>query len=217
MSTHNITLLAIMLLAGGFGGIVNHLLDRRAGREGHSLLRSVCIGIAAALLVPLFLNMISSTLLVQTEVDEEKLFVFAGFCLIAAISSSAFIRRLSRKVLQDVQDLQKSVNKTQAELELLLDAASEPGLAQPGALTTLTRMPPQKNVVEVMKSLAAGKYLFRSAEGIARDTGLPVDEIAAALNELLSAGLVQQWDRGGDVRWVATSQGRGVAEQRVSQ
>ncbi|HTX98726.1 MAG TPA: YEATS-associated helix-containing protein, partial [Bacteroidota bacterium] len=180
-----------------------------AGREGHSLLRSVCIGIAAALLVPLFLNMISSTLLVQTEVDEEKLFVFAGFCLIAAISSSAFIRRLSRKVLQDVQDLQKSIAKTQADLDLLLEVNSEPVHMGP-AVAHL-----EKNVSKVLKSLTAGRYSFRSAEGISHDAALSSDEITVALDQLASAGLARQLDRPEDARWVATPRGRGVVDQGV--
>ena len=151
MWNHNLTLLVIMLLAGGFGGTVNHLLDKRGKREGHSLLRSIFIGTAASLLVPLFLNMISSTLLAQSAVDDEKLFVFSGFCIIAAISSSAFIRRISAKVLQEVQVLQKNVQDTRAGLDLLLDVHMEPEYKRGSSPATTNALPLAESAIAVLR------------------------------------------------------------------
>jgi hypothetical protein len=62
--TSNIwTLLGIMTLAGAFGGLINYFIERRDNPEKSSLLRSLVVGIGASLLVPLFLRMISSSLM----------------------------------------------------------------------------------------------------------------------------------------------------------
>ncbi len=209
MWNHNLTLLVIMLLAGGFGGTVNHLLDKRGKREGHSLLRSIFIGTAASLLVPLFLNMISSTLLAQSAVDDEKLFVFSGFCIIAAISSSAFIRRISAKVLQEVQVLQKNVQDTRAGLDLLLDVHMEPEYKRGSSPATTNALPLAESAIAVLRSLTEGRFALRSAEGISRDSGLGIDQITADLDLLASMGLIRRWDGDNGTRWSATPRGSG--------
>ncbi len=216
MWNHNLTLLAIMLLAGGFGGIVNHLLDKRSNRDAHSLTRSLFSGIAASLLVPLFLNMISSTLLAQSANDDEKLFVFSGFCLIAAISSSAFIRRLSDKVLQDVEELRKHVRETATNLAFLLEAQTEPaewGRTPPAAEKAL---PLDENSSAVLKALTEGKYALRSTHGISHDAGLDVDQTGKNLDDLASRGLVRRWESDEGTRWVATATGRLLFLERTT-
>ena len=207
MWNHNFTLLAIMLLAGGFGGTVNHLLDRRSNREGHSLIRSVVIGTAASLLVPLFLNTISSTLLTQSAADDEKLLVFSGLCIIAAISSSAFIRRISAKVLQDVQVLQKNVQDMRAGMDVLLETHTEPEHIRQSSAGFRESLPLAEGARAVLRSLAEGRFALRSAEGISQDAGVGVDQITADLDLLASMGLARRWDGARGTRWAATSRG----------
>jgi hypothetical protein len=89
MITNIWTLLAIMVVAGAFGGLINYFIERRDSPDKSSILRSLVVGIGASFLVPLFLNMISSDLMRQMDQDVGKLLVFVGFCLIAAITSSA--------------------------------------------------------------------------------------------------------------------------------
>ena len=87
------TPISVMIAAGALGGVVNYFLNRKNDPEGSSIGKSITVGIGAALLVPLFLNMISSNLTEMirgsstTPADLSKILVFAGFCLIAAISS----------------------------------------------------------------------------------------------------------------------------------
>src|SRR6266849_838261 len=102
-------LIAVMLAAGMVGGLLNYYMTQSADPEHTSILKSLLAGICASFLVPLFLNMISSNLIdairggANASSDVSKLFVFAGFCLIAAISSSAFIRTLSDRVLAEAK------------------------------------------------------------------------------------------------------------------
>jgi len=100
LDTYLFVILGIIILAGGLGGLVNYFLaqsDRKARRKGADTAldaneyltwwQSMIIGVASALLVPLFLSLISSTLLAEAKNDVVKGFVFAGFCLAAGIAS----------------------------------------------------------------------------------------------------------------------------------
>jgi hypothetical protein len=86
----------VMVVAGSLGGLVNYLLAKKDDPESSSFQRSLALGISASMLVPLFLNMISSSLLESIRKGESglpdllKLPVFFGFCLVAATSSTAF-------------------------------------------------------------------------------------------------------------------------------
>jgi hypothetical protein len=121
--------ISIIVVTGGLGGLVNFFLaqsDRlaRASRDDRESnpdqflpwWQSVIIGIAAASLVPLFLSLISSTLLIEAKNDLVKMFVFAGFCLAAGIASRSFIRgitdRLARQALQIAEEAKENSEKS---------------------------------------------------------------------------------------------------------
>jgi hypothetical protein len=134
--------LTIMLGAGVFGGVVNYYLAKPDEVPRPDLRRSVVVGIAASFLVPLFLNMISSDLMDQIRNgDASKAFVLVGFCLIAAISSAAFIRTLSDRVLDQakkaaaaaerataaVEQVDRAVRQVDKQVELIEESGSLPG------------------------------------------------------------------------------------------
>src|SRR5215471_12339877 len=92
-------LLAIAIASAGLlGGLINFHLSQRADGEDPSLWKSATLGIGAASLVPLFLNTISSNLVQQIQKPDDpskivqSFLVFFGFCLVASISSKAFIQ-----------------------------------------------------------------------------------------------------------------------------
>src|SRR5437870_9606053 len=93
MTTQTYTILGIILAAGALGGLVSAFTSEEGKLSIGFCFKRVVIGIACAFVVPLFLNMISSTLLKEAQNDPTPCpyFVFAGFCVIAAISSKAFI------------------------------------------------------------------------------------------------------------------------------
>lgn len=75
------------------------------------------IGVSAAFAVPVFLNMISSDLIaeitgnINDSKNLSKLLVLDGFCLLAAISSRAFLRSLSDKLLEQVKETKKQAKE----------------------------------------------------------------------------------------------------------
>ncbi len=209
MSSHTFILLVIMILAGAFGGIVHYFLEQRRNPEGNSILRSVVISIAASFLVPLFLSMISSDLLTRSANDDGALFVFAGFCLIAAISSTAFIRRLSQKVIQEVKELRAVLMDTRARVDLLLDLQTE----IPTGRKTLAEAgvrPLEKEARAVLNTFSESRVPLRSIEGIERDAGLSEETTRRTLDLLVSLGLLTPWGEAGDTRWYVTPLGRGA-------
>ncbi|WP_217427604.1 YEATS-associated helix-containing protein [Sphaerotilus uruguayifluvii] len=115
-------IVAVMVGAGALGGLVGRFLGETAGRDRPAEApadspaaaplawwKHVLIGIASALMVPLFLNMISSDLIARIRgVAEDSgdpllLLNLAGFCLVAAVSSRGFIGSLSERLLQEVR------------------------------------------------------------------------------------------------------------------
>jgi len=112
----------IMLVAGIFGGVINYYLDQESKEENKRVVtanyrRSVIISLGAALLVPLFLKMISSDLADLSKIDPATIMVFFGFCLVAAISSRKFIATLSEKVLQEVKEAKQKARETEERLK----------------------------------------------------------------------------------------------------
>lgn len=117
MATPLLTVSAVILGAGAFGGWVNFLLSKPDNIPAPRLARSVVVGIAASFLVPLFLNMISSNLIDLIRAgDNSRLLVLLGFCLVASISSTSFIKTLSDRVLAEAKQAKREAQQARAEL-----------------------------------------------------------------------------------------------------
>src|SRR5258708_6961427 len=106
------TLVVAIVCAGIFGGLVNFYLSHRTDSEDSTLSKSITLGVGASFLVPLFLTTISSKLVeeIRTEPDSQSknILVFFGFCLVAAISSKAFIQSISKRVLDEAREAKKT-------------------------------------------------------------------------------------------------------------
>src|SRR6266702_903718 len=109
MDEYILVLIAVMLIAGIFGGVINYYFNRKNDPDDITPTKCIIIGTGASFLMPLFLNMISSDLLSKGKdnPDPLKILIFFGFCLIAAISSTAFIRTISDRVLREAKEARK--------------------------------------------------------------------------------------------------------------
>jgi hypothetical protein len=107
---------AIILAAGWFGGAVNYIFQRRENSQANYR-ESVVVGIAAALLTPLFLSMIQSDLLAKGRQEQLALFTFAGLCLVAAITSRRFIESISDKVLKQLEATDQKADQAEKKAE----------------------------------------------------------------------------------------------------
>lgn len=94
----------VMLFSGMTGGLSRFHWEKMDDSELSGWWRYALTGMAAALLVPLFLNTISSTLIVDTQKEPGKFFLLAGFCIGAGIFSKQFIGSVARRALKLSQD-----------------------------------------------------------------------------------------------------------------
>src|SRR5437899_1806340 len=96
-----VEIVLVLFGSGVLGGVINYFITDTNQEKPLRWWQHVIVGIGAAFMVPLFLNMISSGLIdairgtEKIPADPAKLFVLAGFCLVAAVSARAFIRSIS--------------------------------------------------------------------------------------------------------------------------
>lgn len=89
----------VIVSSGAFGGWGRYHWDRIDvnGKCRAHLASYIVIGIIASLVVPLFLNTISSNLIKEATTDNLKLFTLIGFCLMASVFARRFIDSLAKK------------------------------------------------------------------------------------------------------------------------
>ena len=223
----------IMFAAGCLGGLINCFLSDPAVETPLVWWQHIIVGLGAAFMVPVFLNMISSRLIAEitgTEVTSEllsKLLVLAGFCLLAAISSRAFIRTMTDKLLQEVSAAKKEAKeaKKQAEsAEAIASLSVEPEATEARAAIATPEIP-QSNFADektdtsetekkILKAMLESRFPMRSMSGVAGDAELSVVQVKQALNQMIERGLIAEVEnKDGQLRWYPTPQGRKAANE----
>jgi len=196
----------IIIVAGLLGGVINLLSDTEpiTWRNFGSKLLS---GLGASCLMPLFLNMISSSLLDETSRNPNSYYVLFGFCLIAAICSRNFIQSISRRVLQEVEQVKESVEEVKEQVEpiLIKETTDSPNKSIDEEQLKLEF---KDQEIDIIKSLLNPKYSMRTVTGIAMDTGMDVSQVSGYIGLLLSRGLVHRLEKGNKRFWYLTQSGR---------
>ena len=199
----------LMIAAGLLGGITNFFRTDQEEKTWFSFLKNILMGLSASLLIPLFLNMISSNLLKESGSDSSRYFILFGFCLIASLSSKAFIQKISDRLLNEVKNTKEKVEKIKNDVEPIISKETE---AQEAEVTESSIKVRAFNLDEdakkVLDSLDSGRYAWRSLTGIAEQTGLPKESVLNSLDWLSSNGLVVKTSEKG--RWGLTLKGREV-------
>lgn len=112
----DLTLILIMVTCGVLGGSADLLRNDDRPLSIRRFLTYALYGTIASLMVPLFLNMISSNLMNQVSTDPTSALVFVGFCLVASVSSGNFIRRVTQQMMEKFQDDIENVKKESKEI-----------------------------------------------------------------------------------------------------
>ena len=201
---HSISIIIIIFLAGLLGGATNYFRIEQE-KSGHPLWKNLLMGICAALLIPLFLNMISSNLISESSSDSSKLFIIFGFCLVASLYSNEFIQSISNRILNEVKKTEEKVKRLKNDVEPLIYKETEPTEIGNARIRSIDFDSDTKKIVEV---LGGGKYVWRSARGIARETGMKREVVIESLRKLVEKRLAIKTREKG--RWGLTSDGRAV-------
>ena len=212
---HFLILLSIILGCGLLGGAVNYwsVSKEIVESEDHPVLKRLSAGVAAALAVPLFLNMISSDLLQKSKENDLQLLVVAGFCVIAAISSKAFIDSLSKKLLSQLDNLNQEQKNLRNDMEPVLVKETEPEELVQG-------MTLQYDIDDddylVLKALGGKKWSMRTMSGVMADTKFGDVKAAYSLSKLCELSLARRNTKNGKDWWWLTSQGTALYKSKYA-
>ena len=227
-------LIIVMIATGFVGGLAGFFisLDRGTNPQERSeessarivapWLKYVFLGITAAFIVPLFLSLAKSDLvndLLANGPVTSDIFVFGGFCLVAATSSRTFIQSISERVLREAREARETAEAAQEQVEQAVNSITEPEPdEEPVAQTQATAGggAPAVTVGDRGKAILHGLrdrgYTLRSTSGLAKDTGFQKEEVIDELDKLSNDGLVRMAsiNRKGKarIRWMITPTGR---------
>ncbi len=209
---HILLLIIIMLLSGILGGLVNYLgvSKEQIQNEKSPFWKRISAGLAASFSVPLFLNMISSSLISDSQTEILKLFVVAGFCIVASISSKAFIDSITKKLLNQVQEIDTAQKNLRDDVEPMIAKETEPTEEK---IAIAGRYELDDIDKEVLNALANPKWSMRSLGGILKQTKLKDIEAAYHLSKLCGQGLAKRNTKNGKDWWWLTVEGRAVANE----
>lgn len=216
--TH-IELIGVMVAAGLLGGTVNFALSRTEHSTWRDWFWSVVVGLGASLLVPLFLNTISSSLLsglLSGTSGKADIYVFSGFCLLGAIASKAMIQTLTQRVLREAQEARKDVENLKEEIAPIVVKETEPEDRSSSGFKMEGYGYTGKEPELVIKSLGNSKYSRRTLGGIQKDTGVQLSKVTETLEWLEANGLAVS--SGTEIRyWGLTTKGRDVFRNILGQ
>ena len=139
MTRYNIILLLVAMIGSGvLGGAANYLLLHKDDPEYAKRSRSFVMGLVASLLAPLFLKTISSDMIDKISNIRYgsgipfDFFVFASFCLLAAVFSRTFAETVAKRLAAEVEKAKRESQDAQTRAALAEEKASqaEPVLRQ---------------------------------------------------------------------------------------
>jgi len=210
----------VMLVAGVFGGLVNFYLLNQNNRDTTAMLRSVVVGVGAAFLVPVVLDLVGSSIVSQSQNDPGQLLIYTGLCLIAAIASRVVVTNKLDRTLQaadsaksDVEDLRVQVKQLQQLILPLIETETEMDLVREEEQELLDSLDVAST--QVLKALGTGRYIFRTQDSLLKELDLDDNDIIKSLNVLMTKGLASKVSSNWGLRWHLTERGRHLAEASV--
>ncbi len=223
MANHIFILATVMLLAGIFGGLVNYYMYGENDPDATSLPRCLVVGIGAAFLVPVILDLVNSELILETQGDPSRLLIFTGFCLISAISSRFFITNMSDRILDAARHAKEQSDNVHHDLRViknellpLIDTETEQDL-EPEDEPAVMQFEDDLDVTSsnALKMLSTGRYIFRSLPGLCRESNNDESTMLQTLGVLVTRSLAGKVSGKNGVRWHVTEKGRRILESQM--
>ena len=223
-------ILLVMAASGALGGLMSYFLAGPSQSPPLPWWQHCVLGIGAALVIPLFLNSISATLIDEIigangrPADHSKLLILVGFCLLAAIISRRFIDTLSRRVFTQLEENKHQIEETKIEVgqakEIAVRAKNAVAPFEEAEISdvdesAVTGDEDRANITDnekkVVAALINSRFPMRSLSGAAKDAGLHKDVTNQVITDLMRKGYVAQGEASsGQARWYATTKGRSI-------
>ncbi|WP_116789962.1 YEATS-associated helix-containing protein [Flavobacterium psychrotrophum] len=229
---HEFILASIILGAGILAALANYFKTKgnSLNNEGY-FWKSFFTSLGASLLVPLLLNMLSSSLIKSTDnYDTINYFVFAGFCFVAGYYADKFINTVGDKILKDLastnakaetaldkveqnEDKIDSLISSETESEDEVRIASEIDITELKAKSDFNDKPPKEIIKDIIMSFS-GNYKFRTVQGITKELKYPYKLLEIFLQELQNNGVIKKLVKNdGKEVWGLTNIGRNMLDQ----
>lgn len=187
--TFLILVLGIMVISGILAGLTNYFFsENQKPRVLQAILGRCLLGIAAALTVPLFLNIISSNLLATAQKNPINLLVFNGICLIFAFVLCRFKEIIFLKQSQKTE-------KGKKDNTIIIPIKTEYGFetSQREFLRDkINRSEMSASELKILGSIANKKHAHTSLVDLLKDPELINEKINETLSSLMAKGFVEQ-------------------------
>lgn len=215
-----IILTLVMLIAGVFGGLINFYLLNQNNKDTTAMLRCVVVGVGAAFLVPVALDLVGSSIVSQSQNDPGQLLIYTGLCLIAAIASRMVVtNKLDRTLLaadaakDEVESLRIHVKQLQLSLQPLIETETEMEDSRAEDQDALDNL--DVSATQVLKALGTGRHIFRTQDSLLQELDMADNDVLKSLNILVTKGLAGKVNSSWGLRWHLTERGRRLAEASV--
>jgi hypothetical protein len=187
--TFLILVLGIMVISGILAGLTNHFFsENQNSRVLQAILGRCLLGIAAALTVPLFLNIISSNLLATAQKNPINLLVFNGICLIFAFTLCRFKEMLFVKPSQKTEKDKKD-NTIIIPIKTEYDFETSQREFLKGKMD---RTEMSASELKILRSISNKKNAHTSLVDLLKDSELINEKINETLSSLMAKGFVEQ-------------------------
>lgn len=215
-----IILTLVMLIAGVFGGLINFYLLNQNNKDTTAMLRCVVVGVGAAFLVPVALDLVGSSIVSQSQNDPGQLLIYTGLCLIAAIASRMVVTNKLDRTLQaadaakdEVESLRIYVKQLQLSLQPLIETETEMEDSRAEDQDALDNL--DVSATQVLKALGTGRHIFRTQDSLLQELDMADNDVLKSLNILVTKGLAGKVNSSWGLRWHLTERGRRLAEASV--
>ncbi len=220
---HMLLILAIMVLAGILGGAANYFLAERQGEAGgRDWIKYPIFGMVAAVTVPLFLNMISSTLLEGARTKPVDFYVFAGFCLIYVVASRRLFENIALRLLGQMEMVRRDVGQLrQKRDEALVLAAQKAEIEAQKEAQKPAEPDPREvlsyNDVEILRALAEERFVYGNLAALCERTGLQREFVSQRLTVMKSLGVIETRINDKNVlHWFVSTRGAAVLNELLN-
>lgn len=194
--------LSAILIFGLIGGLINAI---RTNISKKNYWKSLVKGVGAALLVPIFLEIIKSDIGRSLDENFYDYIVFGGFCLVTAIFSDKFIDTIGDNVLQSAKNAEAIAKESNEKADIIINLNSDSQKSEIKekiqTLNVTKGYEVPSSVEKILESLDSPKYKFRSREGIAKDTGYSISKVTQTLQFLSEMNMVNSVKSNKGILW----------------
>lgn len=213
---HMLLVLGVMVGMGILGGAANYFLADRQGDPGRrDWIKYPVFGVVAALTVPMFLNMISSTLLEGARTKPIDYYVFAGFCLLYVVASRRLFENMVQRLIGQIDQVRREVG------HLTQQKREEPALPVPAVVKVEAELlkssePDPREVlsyndVEILRALAEDSFVYGNLAAVCDSTGLARELVSQRLTVMKTLGVIEtRINEKNVLHWVVSTRGKAV-------